>query len=634
MSENVYQIDFNKPESVHFIGIGGISMSGLAEILMDEGFTVSGSDSHRSELTDNLEARGAEVYIGQKAENIQDGIDVVVYTAAIHPDNPEFQEVKRRGIPMLTRAELLGEMMRNYKNAIAIAGTHGKTTTTSMVTEIFLQAKNDPTISVGGILPAIGGNIRVGGPEFFVTEACEYTNSFLSFFPTMEIILNIEADHLDFFKDLGDIQHSFRSFAELVPQETGHVVANYDNASARTALNGLDRPLFWFSLHDPKADCRAEHITWTDGLPSFDIVIQGQIYAHVELKVGGEHNICNALAAASAAYVLGLPGSAVETGLAGFTGAGRLMQRPQEIYAQLFERQGLRFEQNEQGITIFGRLCPGTFTLPGNVSSQFISGLLFATPLMEAPSTIEVRAPFESRSYVDLTTDAMQKFGVKVSVRARKDGSATYKVAAPQHYAAADMDVEGDYSQAAFLAVLGSTVGGITITGLPSGSHQGDRVILDILKQCGAKFERSGSHVTFHRSLLKAVEIDLADCPDLGPVLIALGCFCSGTTIIRNAGRLRIKECDRIAAMQEELAKMGGTVKADGDTLTIEGCALHKPTAPLNGHNDHRIVMAMAVAALAAAQPAVIEGANAVNKSWPDFFEVIKGLGAHVTNQG
>ena len=147
-------------------------------------------------------------------------------------------------------------------------------------------------------------------------------------------------------------------------------------------------------------------------------------------------------------------------------------------------------------------------------------------------------------------------------------------------------------------------------------------------------FERSGSRVTFHRSLLKAVEIDLADCPDLGPVLIALGCFCSGTTIIRNAGRLRIKECDRIAAMQEELAKMGGTVKADGDTLTIEGCALHKPTAPLNGHNDHRIVMAMAVAALAAGQPAVIEGANAVNKSWPDFFEVIKGLGAHVTNQG
>ena len=315
-----------------------------------------------------------------------------------------------------------------------------------------------------------------------------------------------------------------------------------------------------------------------------------------------------------------------------FSGEGRLPRRPQTVYERLFREKGVAFSQSGTGVCVNGRLSAGRFCVDGGVSNQFISGLLFALPLLEGASTVCVRPPFESRSYVDLTTDAMQKFGVKVSVRARKDGSATYKVAAPQHYAAADMDVEGDYSQAAFLAVLGSTVGGITITGLPSGSHQGDRVILDILKQCGAKFERSGSHVTFHRSLLKAVEIDLADCPDLGPVLIALGCFCSGTTIIRNAGRLRIKECDRIAAMQEELAKMGGTVKADGDTLTIEGCALHKPTAPLNGHNDHRIVMAMAVAALAAGQPAVIEGANAVNKSWPDFFEVIKGLGAHVTN--
>ena len=322
MSENVYQIDFNKPESVHFIGIGGISMSGLAEILMDEGFTVSGSDAHRSELTDNLEARGAKVYIGQKAENIQDGIDVVVYTAAIHPDNPEFQEVKRRGIPMLTRAELLGEMMRNYKNAIAIAGTHGKTTTTSMVTEIFLQAKNDPTISVGGILPAIGGNIRVGGPEFFVTEACEYTNSFLSFYPTMAVILNIEEDHLDFFKDLADVEHSFRRFAELVPIG-GHVVANMDDEGARDALRGISQPIFWFSYDDPAAQCRAENVVWTDGLPSFDIYIRGSYYAHVSLRVGGKHNVMNALAAASAAYLLGVSGEAVGLGLATFTGAGR-----------------------------------------------------------------------------------------------------------------------------------------------------------------------------------------------------------------------------------------------------------------------------------------------------------------------
>lgn len=316
-----------------------------------------------------------------------------------------------------------------------------------------------------------------------------------------------------------------------------------------------------------------------------------------------------------------------------FTGAGRLMERPQEIYAQLFERQGLRFEQNAQGITIFGRLCPGAFTLPGNVSSQFISGLLFAAPLMEADSTIEVRAPFESRSYVDLTVDAMQRFGVKVTARSRKDGTAVYKVAAPQRYTAADLTVEGDYSQAAFLAVLGSIVGDVSVSGLEPASRQGDKVILDILKRCGAKFEAKGGTVFFRRSLLKATEIDLADCPDLGPVLIALGCFCNGATVIRHAGRLRIKESDRIASMQEELAKMGGCVQADGDTVTVTGGALHKPQVPLAGHNDHRVVMSMAVAALAAGVPVTIEGANAVNKSWPGFFEVLKNLGACVETE-
>lgn len=317
-----------------------------------------------------------------------------------------------------------------------------------------------------------------------------------------------------------------------------------------------------------------------------------------------------------------------------FTGAGRLMERPQDVYAQLFARQGLRFEQGPDGILIFGRLCPGAFTLPGNVSSQFISGLLFAAPLMEADSTIEVRAPFESRSYVDLTVDAMQKFGVKVTSRSRKDGSAVYKVAAPQRYLAADLTVEADYSQAAFLAVLGCIVGGISVTGLDASSRQGDRVILDILRRCGAKFERKGGAIVFHRSLLKATEIDLADCPDLGPILIALGCFCNGRTVIRNAGRLRIKESDRIASMQTELARMGGCVEAEGETVTITGGPLHKAAEPLSGHNDHRIVMSMAITVLAAGLPAVIEGAEAVRKSWPGFFEVLKGLGANIEITG
>ena len=313
-----------------------------------------------------------------------------------------------------------------------------------------------------------------------------------------------------------------------------------------------------------------------------------------------------------------------------FTGAGRLFDRPQAVYQMLFDRQGLRFEQSPDGITIFGRLRPGGFTLPGDVSSQFISGLLFAAPLMESESSIEVLAPYESHSYVDMTVDAMQQFGVKVTSRARKNGSMMYRVAAPQRYTANDFAVEGDYSQAAFLAVLGCVIGGITITGLNPESQQGDKVILDILKRCGGKFKPVEGGYHFDRSLLKATEIDLADCPDLGPILFTLGCFCSGETVIRNAGRLRLKESDRIEAMQMELQKMGARIEVDGDTVHIQGVALHAPTAPLMGHNDHRIVMALAVAAIASGLPALLCGAEAVEKSWPAFWNVLRSLGAKI----
>ena len=201
----MYQIDFKKPMAIHFIGIGGISMSGLAEVLLEEGFTISGSDAKESPLTRTLEEKGAKIYYGQRASNISDTVQAVVYTAAIHPDNPEFRKAQEMNLPMLTRAQLLGQIMRNYDTPVAVAGTHGKTTTTSMLSHILLKGDCDPTISVGGILPAIGGNIRVGQSETFLTEACEYTNSFLSFFPKISIILNIDADHLDFFKDIEDI---------------------------------------------------------------------------------------------------------------------------------------------------------------------------------------------------------------------------------------------------------------------------------------------------------------------------------------------------------------------------------------------------------------------------------------------
>ena len=234
----MYHIDFNKPQHIHFIGIGGISMSGLAEILLERGFRISGSDARESDLTERLIENGAEVFYGQRAENVMEGIDAVVHTAAVHADNPEYMEAVRQGLPVLTRAELLGQIMKNYAKAVAVAGTHGKTTTTSMLTEILVDAGQNPTISVGGMLDSIGGNIRVGGQELFVTEACEYTNSFLSFFPTMAVILNVEADHLDFFKDIDEIRRSFRRFAGLLPED-GILIINSDIREFEALCEGL-----------------------------------------------------------------------------------------------------------------------------------------------------------------------------------------------------------------------------------------------------------------------------------------------------------------------------------------------------------------------------------------------------------
>ena len=229
----MYQIDFKHPVRVYFVGIGGISMSGLAQILASEGFTVSGSDRAESAATQELEACGIKVLIGQKAENITDDIDLAVFTAAIHPDNPEYKAVHEKGIPCLSRAELLGQLMKNYRLPVAVSGTHGKTTTTSMLSEVLLAADVDPTLSIGGFLSDIGSNVRIGNSGYFVAEACEYTNSFLHMFPGIGIILNIEEDHLDFFKDLSDIRHSFRRFAELMEAGmTDYMIQTIDSLTA------------------------------------------------------------------------------------------------------------------------------------------------------------------------------------------------------------------------------------------------------------------------------------------------------------------------------------------------------------------------------------------------------------------
>ena len=324
----MYQIDFTTPIHIHFIGIGGISMSGLAEILLEEGFTITGSDSKESPLTRHLEEKGARIYYGQKASNIEaePGIQVVVYTAAIHPDNPEFKAAKDKNIPMLTRAELLGELMRNYKESVAVSGTHGKTTTTSMITDILLAADTDPTISVGGILKDIGGNIRVGGPDLFVTEACEYTNSFLSFYPTIEVILNIEEDHLDFFKDINDIRHSFRLFAEKLPKG-GLLVINSSIENINEITSGLPCRIVTFGK-DLSSMYTAQNITYDEfARPSYDLVVQGEIVNRITLGVTGEHNVYNSLAAIAAAHELGIRGEGIRNGLLRFTGTHRRFEK-------------------------------------------------------------------------------------------------------------------------------------------------------------------------------------------------------------------------------------------------------------------------------------------------------------------
>ena len=321
----MYKIDFKKPLHVHFIGIGGISMSGLAEILLKEHFTISGSDSKQSALTDHLTNLGATIFYPQKASNIIEGIDVVVYTAAIHDDNPEFAEAKRQGLPMLSRAELLGQLMNNYDTPIAISGTHGKTTTTSMLSHILLEAETDPTISVGGILNAIGGNIRVGNSDIFVTEACEYTNSFLNFFPRIGVILNVEEDHMDFFKDIDDIRSSFHKFATLLPED-GALIVNKNIESLESIVDGLNCKVISYS-ECQDADYSAANIEFDElGNASFDLIKYGTYVDRIKLSVAGNHNVSNALSTIAVADLLEIPLETIKKGILSFTGTVRRFQ--------------------------------------------------------------------------------------------------------------------------------------------------------------------------------------------------------------------------------------------------------------------------------------------------------------------
>ena len=302
---------------VHLVGIGGVSMRPLGLVLKGMGMKVTGSDMSASDGTRELEAKGIPVTIGHNAENIQ-GADCIIRTAAAHNDNPEIAAARASGIPVFERAQAWGEIMRSYKNAVCVSGTHGKTTTTSMLTHILMEANLDPTVMIGGYLPLLHASHRVGHGDTILLESCEYCDSFLNFFPTLALVLNVEEDHLDYFKDLADIQKSFHKFAEMA---TFGVVANGDDPHTVQALEGID--YVTFGLGDGN---RIHAANMCPDWRHFDVLCDGEFYCHLDMGVLGRHNAMNALAASAAAWMMGIPGEAVSRGLVSFHGAGRRME--------------------------------------------------------------------------------------------------------------------------------------------------------------------------------------------------------------------------------------------------------------------------------------------------------------------
>lgn len=367
-------------------------MSGLADILLDNGFKVSGSDRAASALTDSLTNKGAKVYIGQKADNITEDIDVFVYTAAIHPDHPEFAKATALNLPILTRAELLGQIMANYKLPIAISGTHGKTTVTGMVSEILMAADTDPTLSVGGILESIGGNIRIGHSDVFVTEACEYTNSFLSFFPKISVILNVEEDHLDFFKDIHDIRNSFNKFANHTPEDGVVIIGDIEGKDIVT--KGVKSPVVTFGSTE-NADYYPTDIKFDNGNTSYTLHSKNYSDISVSLIVPGMHSVLNSMAAIAVADFMGIDRDVTLKALTTFGGAKRRFEK-KGIYNDVIIYDDYAHHPSEIKATLSAAAniskkklwCvfqPHTYTRTKALMDDFASALALADAVILAP---------------------------------------------------------------------------------------------------------------------------------------------------------------------------------------------------------------------------------------------------------
>ena len=311
-----------KYKKIHMIGIGGVSMSGIAEILVHFGFTVTGSNNVANEATEKLEKAGIKVYIGHNAENITDQ-DAVVYSAAIKQDNVEIVRAKEKNIPIIERSVFLGELTTCFDETITIAGTHGKSTTTSMVSLCFLEALKDPTIQVGADIKQIDGNYRIGNSPYFIIEACEYVESFLKFSPKAEIILNIDNDHLDYFRTFENIKNAFVKYVRLLPDD-GLLVLNADDANTLNLSNYTNAKVLTYGITNKNVDFFAVNIVFDeDGFPEFDVYAKGELYGRIKLNVTGMHNVLNALGCIALCDYYGIGFEDIKNALLKFTGAGR-----------------------------------------------------------------------------------------------------------------------------------------------------------------------------------------------------------------------------------------------------------------------------------------------------------------------
>lgn len=317
--------NIKKYKHLHMIGIGGVSMSGIAEILNYWGFKVTGSDANSSEITNKLIQNGISVVIGHDFENLRKS-DAVIFTAAISKDDPEMVEAKNLGIPLVERCDFLGELTKSFENTIGVSGTHGKTTTTSMVSVCFLEAGLDPNIQVGGILKQIDGNYKVGNSEFFIIEACEYVESFLKFSPKAEIILNIDNDHLDYFKNFDNIKNAFVKYVKLLPSD-GILVLNADDSNCLDLSNVTKSEYITYGIDNKNANFTADNISFNDdGFPEFDVYKDGEFYSNIQLSVAGRHNILNSLACISLCDYYGINSTVIQSALLKFTGAHRRLE--------------------------------------------------------------------------------------------------------------------------------------------------------------------------------------------------------------------------------------------------------------------------------------------------------------------